>query len=235
MATEKKKSLAPVYVLTGVFLFILCAAVCIAALIVPYEKGKTYLGLAFMDQSKTAPAGGASGLNEGLIIKENPDIDTNPDAQNLSEQGEIIRPVFGEQYAVLRCEAAQIEVPVFWGSTQEMLERGACQSSSSKVLGETGNVVISAHVNTFFANLSKMQPGDEVVLYTEYGVFTYTVREMVKFENTDKQYVSPKKTDQLTLYTCEAQVLGTSTTRVGAVCDLTSRQFRAASGEGAAE
>ncbi len=234
MATEKKKSLAPVYVLTGVFLFILCAAVCIAALIVPYEKGKTYLGLVFMDQSKI-PGGGVAGLNDGLVIKDNTNIDTDPDAQSLSEEGEIIRPVFGEQYAVLRCEAAQIEVPVYWGSTPEMLEHGACQASSSKVLGETGNVVISAHVNTFFANLSDLQPGDEVVLYTEYGVFTYTVREMVRFENTDKQYVSAKKTDQLTLYTCEAQVLGTSTTRVGAVCDLTSKQFHAASGEGAAE
>ena len=97
MATEKKKSLAPVYVLTGVFLFILCAAVCIAALIVPYEKGKTYLGLVFMDQSKI-PGGGVAGLNDGLVIKDNTNIDTDPDAQSLSEEGEIIRPVFGEQY-----------------------------------------------------------------------------------------------------------------------------------------
>lgn len=232
MAENKKRSLAPVYILTGVFLFILCAAVCIAALIVPYEKGKTYLGLAFMDQSKTAPS---SGLNDGLVIKENTNIKTDPVTQELSDEGEIIRPVFGEQYAVLRCEAAQIEVPVYWGSSQELLELGACQSSASKVLGETGNVVISAHVNTFFANLNALQPGDEAVLYTEYGIFTYTVREMVKFEKTDKTYVSPKRSDQLTLYTCEAQVLGTSTTRVAAVCDLKSKQFYTASGEGAAE
>ena len=232
MAEKQKKKSGLVYVLTGVFLFILCAAVCIAALIVPYEKGKTYLGLAFMDQMKTVPG---AALNDGLVIKENTGIDTSPADKSYAEEGEIIRPTFGEQYAVLRCEAAQIEVPVYWGSIPELLERGACQSSSSKVLGETGNVVISAHVDTFFANLSGLQPGDEAVLYTEYGVFTYTVREMVKFENTDKTYVSPKKTDQLTLYTCEAQVLGTSTTRVAAICDLKSKQFYTASGEGAAE
>lgn len=231
MADNQKKSMAPVYILTGVFLFILCAAVCIAALIVPYEKGKTYLGLAFMDQARTAPN---TGLN-GLVIKENPNISTDPADKTYAEEGEIIRPSFGEQYAVLRCEAAKIDVPVYWGSSSELLEHGACQSSSSKVLGETGNAVISAHVNTFFANLSELQPGDEAVLYTEYGIFTYTVREMVKFENTDKTYVSPKRTDQLTLYTCEAQVFGTSTTRVAAICDLKSKQFYKASGEGAAE
>ena len=231
MAEKKKKSRLPVYILTGVCLFILCSAVSIAALIVPYEKAKTYLGIAFMDQAKAAPGTSL----EGLIIKENADINTDPAEKDLTEEGEIIRPAFGEQYAVLRCEAAQIEVPVFWGSDTELLEHGACQSSSSKVLGETGNVVISAHVNTFFANLSQMQPGDTAVLYTQYGVFTYTVRELVKFENTNKHYINPTETDQLTLYTCEAQVLGTSSTRVGVLCDLTSKQFYAASGEGAAE
>lgn len=231
LAEKKTKNPAPVYILTGVCLFVLCAAVCAAALIVPYEKAKTYIGLAFMDQTRNVPG---TGLN-GLIIKESSDIVTDPQQEGLSDEGQIIRPAFGEQYAVLRCEAAQIEVPVFWGSSPELLERGACQSSSSKVLGETGNAVIDAHVNTFFANLSEIQPGDEVVLFTRYGVFTYTARELVTFENTDKRYVLPTEEDQLTLYTCQAQVLGTSTTRIGVLCDLTAKQFYTASGEEAAE
>lgn len=221
----------PVYILTGVFLLVLCAAVSVCALIVPYEKVQTFIGIAFMDQTRNVPG---TGLN-GLVITENSDIITDPQQEALSEEGEVIRPVFGEQYAVLRCEAAQIEVPVYWGSTPELLERGACQSSSSNVIGETGNVVIDAHVNTFFANLGEMQPGDTAVLYTKYGVFTYTVRELVTFENTDKRYVLPTAEDQLTLYTCQAQVLGTSTTRIGVLCDLTDKQFYAASGEEAAE
>ena len=45
------------------------------------------------------------------------------------------------------------------------------------------------------------------------------------FENTDKRYVLPTETEQLTLYTCQAQVLGTSTTRIGVLCDLVSKQF----------
>ena len=230
MANNKKKAF-PVYLVTGLLLLVLCTAVSVAALTVPYERAKTYLNILFMDDKKLTPS---TGVN-GLVIVENEDIPTETQsaaAAELPSEGEIVRPAFGEQYAVLKCEAAGINVPVYWGSSAELLERGACQTTSSVVIGETGNVVIDAHVNTFFADLTKIPPGDEVVLFTEYGIFTYTATEQVKFENTDKRYVNTTDFDRLTLYTCEAQVLGTSTTRVGVLCDLTKKQFyTAAAGE----
>ncbi len=226
MAKTKQKGNALIYVMTGIFMAILCVAVSIALLTVPYEKAQTYLNIIFMNQERFT-------ADQGLVITENENISTDLPSGDMEETGEIIRPSFGEQYAVLRCEAAQIEVPVYWGSSAELLDRGACQSSASTVLGETGNAVIDAHVNTFFANLTQIEPGDEIVLFTEYGVFTYTAREQVTFQNTDKKYILPTENDQLTLYTCEAQVLGTSTTRVGVVCDLKSKLFYP--GEGAAE
>ena len=209
------------YFLTGVFLLLLCTAVSAAALIKPYEKAKTYLNIVFMDSMKIAPSTGL----DGLVIKEN-DIPSGPAAsEQLSDEGEVIRPAFGEQYASLECKERSIQAPVYWGSTTELLDRGACQSTSSKVIGETGNVVIDAHVNTFFANLSQMEIGDTVTLYTTYGIFTYQVTELVTFQNTDKTYVLPTETDRLTLYTCEAQVLGTSSTRVGVLCEPVSKQY----------
>lgn len=236
MAEKKAKRPVMIYSLTGVFLLILCVAVSIAILIVPYEKCKTYLNIVFMDQSmKITPS---AGLN-GLVIKENeiptepipvstenPGSSENPGTvQTYYDQGEIIRPSFGEQYAILNCEDIALSVPVYWGSSPELLELGACQASSSVVLGETGNVVIDAHVNTFFADLSEIQPGATVTLFTTYGIFTYQVTEQIRFENTNKKYVLPTETDRLTLYTCEAQVLGTSSTRTGILCDLVSKQF----------
>ncbi|MDE6087877.1 MAG: class D sortase [Oscillospiraceae bacterium] len=221
------------YVLTALFLLILCVAVSVAVLIVPYEKCKTYLNIVFMDQSmKITPSAGL----DGLVIKENeiptepiPVSTENPEnsgtEQTYYDQGEIVRPSFGEQYAILNCEEIALSVPVYWGSSPELLELGACQASSSVVLGETGNVVIDAHVNTFFADLSEIQPGATVTLFTTYGIFTYQVTEQVQFENTNKKYVLPTETDRLTLYTCEAQVLGTSSNRIGVLCDLVSKQF----------
>ncbi len=221
MEQKKKKSALPVYILTGVFLAVLCTALSAAVLAVPYDKVRSYLNIVFMDQMKLDPSTGTN----GLVIIENEDIPTEKPSEGLADEGDIIRPAFGEQYAVLQCDAISLSVPVYWGSSAELLERGACQSSSSKVIGEVGNVVIDAHVNTFFADLSQMKTGDEVVLYTEYGVFTYQVTEQVTFENTDKTYVLPTEEDRLTLYTCEAQVLGTSSMRLGVLCELVSKAF----------
>ena len=221
MTDKPQKNSLPIYLLTGIFLLILCIAVCIGALIVPYEKAQTYLNIVFMDQDmKITPSSGLL----GLVIKENI-IETASENQQFYENGKIIRPVFGEQYAILNCEDIALSVPVYWGSSPELLERGACQASSSVVLGETGNVVIDAHVNTFFADLDKLQPGNLITLNTNYGIFTYEVSEQIQFLNTNKKYVLPTEDDRLTLYTCEAQVLGTSDNRIGVICTLISKQF----------
>jgi len=227
LADKKQKTALPVWILTGLFLLILCIAVSIALLIRPYEKAQTYLNIVFMDQNmKIAPS---SGL-EGLVIKEN-QIETTPVSdipeaeQKFYDTGEIIRPVFGEQYAVLQCDAISLSVPVYWGSSAELLERGACQASSSVVIGEKGNSVIDAHVNTFFADLNQLENGNLITLYTSYGIFEYQVSEKIQFLNTDKKYVLPTDDDRLTLYTCEAQVLGTSDNRTGVICNLISRKF----------
>ncbi len=235
MADVKKKKGKGIliYILTGVFLLILCTAVSAVALIKPYEKVQTYLNIIFMDDMKIVPSTGL----DGLVIKEN-DIRTEHDSSvQTSDTGEILRPSFGEQYAVLKCDAIGLNVPVYWGSNKELLERGACQATSSKVMGDGGNAVISAHVNTFFKDLEKASVGDTFTLYTNYGYFTYEAAELVTFENTDKTWVVPTEDDRLTLYTCKQQVLGDSTTRVGVVCRLVDQQFytEPATGEEAAE
>ena len=172
---KTKSSFLPVCLATGVLVPLLCIAVCIAACIVPFEKAQTYLNILFMDNMKIIPSTGL----EGLVIVDNADIPTGEDnTRTLSDAGEIVRPSFGEQYAVLTCEAVSMRVPVYWGTGDQLFEKGACQSSSSAVLGETGNAVIDAHVNTFFSSLSEIEPGDEIVLYTSAGELTVRGREL---------------------------------------------------------
>ena len=109
--------------------------------------------------------------------------------------------------------------------TSVLLELGACQTTASAIAGAGGNAVISAHVNTFFNRLDELQTGDTLTLYTNYGRFTYAVQKSIQFENTDKQYILPTNQEQLTLYTCEMQVFGSSTKRIGVVCDCISTEF----------
>lgn len=205
-------------ILAPVLMLVFCGALLVLCGIKPYEKLTTYLNIVFMDTQKIQDP------NAGLIIK---DKNINTDYQgNTSSEGSVIYPSFGEQYAVLKSEAISLNVPVYWGSNATLLKKGACQPSGSSLLGAQGNAVIDAHVNTFFADLAKLKPGDTVEAYTDYGTFIYTVREVVYFDKNDKTYVLPLKTgERLTLYTCVADVLGSSSERVAVLCDVTDKMF----------
>ncbi len=206
------------WLLTPVFLVILSIGIAMLVyLLMPTHRLQNYLNIAFMDNLKVQST--TAGLN---II--NKDIDTNGNKETTTV-GEVLYPHFGEQCATLICEEIDLTVGVYYGTTTELLALGACQSTQNKVIGDTGNVVISAHVNTFFADLSKMKVGDTVTLYTEYGIFTYRAKEAIRFQKTDKSYVTNTSTDKLTLYTCEADILGNSDTRIGMICEPISKLY----------
>ncbi|MBR1592976.1 MAG: class D sortase [Ruminococcus sp.] len=208
-----------IHIITPFILLFLCVGIFIIAMIKPSDKIKVYLNLAFMDDMKSNP------LNDdtGLVIKENDIIEDY--TGETSETGEVIHPSFGEQFAVISCDKADIYAPVYWGSKSELFERGACQASGSVLPGVDGNTVISAHVDTFFANLDKLEIGDTVTIKTNYGEFVYTVRELIEFPASNDKYLSAKNETILTLYTCKRDILGTSDTRIGAVCDITESKF----------
>ncbi|MBQ8688402.1 MAG: class D sortase [Ruminococcus sp.] len=207
-----------VQILLPVLITMLCAGIAILVLMRPYEQLHTYLNIAFMDNMKNPVD-----ENNGLRIVEN-EIDTTYEGETASE-GEAVIPAFGEQYAMLEIEAIDLSVPVYWGSNAQLLERGAVQTTASAVAGAGGNAVIDAHVNTFFRDLNKLETGDTVTLYTQYGRFTYEVNQLIEFKETDKKYVLPTEEEQLTLYTCEMQVFGSSEIRIGAVCKPTEMVY----------
>ena len=132
---------------------------------------------------------------------------------------------YRSQCAVLEAKSIGLYVPVYYGGGSELLEQGACLTTASALLGASGNSVISGHVNTFFHDLSQLQVGDTVTAYTTYGKFTYEVTEQIQFESTSKSYLKQTDDDRLTLYTCEMQLLGSSSKRVGVICKLTDKAF----------
>lgn len=220
--SEKNKKGTPVYIyfLTPFFIFMLCASIGLTFGITPYNKVITYVNLVFSDKMKnTVPA------SESIVVSGEINKFENEGNKTESNIGTVIYPSFGEQYAMLSCASKELYVPVYWGSSSVLLESGACQLTSSSVIGEIGNVVIDAHVNTFFANLDKLEEGDEVVLRTSYGQFTYKVTKQVEFSKTDKKYISRSKDDKLTLYTCVKQILGSSDQRLAVICEPVEKLF----------
>ena len=150
MASSKKTSII-IKIITPIFIFAICAVIVAILAIKPYNKASMYLDIAFMDTLKTQANDGSVA---GLTIKENEIIED--DSLSTSDTGEVIWPAFAEQYAVLKSDALELSIPVYWGISSEILEKGACQQSDSTILGNNGNTVISAHVNTFFSDLGKL-------------------------------------------------------------------------------
>ncbi len=73
--------------------------------------------------------------------------------------------------------------------------------------GEKSNVVLVGHVQSrrdgnVFANLEKLQPGDETLLYTEAEEFRYIVRDSRLVLPTELTVVAPTTEERLTLITC---------------------------------
>ena len=216
---KKKNSLVLIHIATPFIILAMCMGILLIVSIKPSDKLKVYKNLVFMDELKLNPDDEAIGLK----IKDNTIIDDYKGT--TSDKGEFIRPVFGEMYAIIKSDSFDLSVPVYWGSDIELFERGACQATGSVIVGDEGNTVISAHEDTFFSQLSELKKGDTLTVSTNYGEFTYTVRELISFKKDNNKYVNPSKDTRLTLYTCKKDVLGSSDERIGVICDLTEKKF----------
>ncbi|MCM1314018.1 MAG: class D sortase [Alistipes senegalensis] len=214
-----KKSII-LHIITPFIVCLVCVGILVTAMIKPYDKLKVYLNLAFMDDLKITP----DGSTQGLVIREN-EIKEEVSPEAISDTGEVIRPQFAELYAMIKSDAFELDVPVYFGSNAELFERGACQSSGSVLVGEVGNTVISAHEDTFFSELSNLKIGDVITVNTNYGKFTYTVKELIEFDKNNNKYVNPSEETKLTLYTCKKDILGSPDGRTGVICEPTEKNF----------
>ncbi len=86
--------------------------------------------------------------------------------------------------------------------------------STSAEPGWAGNTVMAGHNNLFgavFGDLEKLSGGEEIAVWSEYGVFSYTVSEIMLLEEDGQpyevrmqnaQWINDTPDDRLTLVTC---------------------------------
>ena len=212
---SKKSSRAErtlIFVLTPVLMLIALAAIVAIIGSIPYSKVSATVNMIF-NAGSTHASINAIELNEREPIYD--------------EEGKIVFPYFGEQYATLKADVLG-EVPVFYGSNTQLLRQGACQFTGSVFIGQEGNVVIDAHCNTHFLKLGEMKVGDKVTLTTAYGEFVYEVTSTTTFLNNDNSLISPTSDDILTLYTCkpEGSLLGATNVRYAVICKSMEKNFK---------
>jgi len=88
------------------------------------------------------------------------------------------------------------------GSDSRTLRLAVGHIPGTALPGETGNIGLAAHRDTFFRRLGDIRPGDEVNVVTPEGTFRYTVEGTKVVEPRDVWVLDPTEQPSLTLVTC---------------------------------
>jgi sortase A len=143
---------------------------------------------------------------------------------NWSEIPEHLRPLVqtmaslpvptpSPEHAVrIQIPAIGVDAPVVMGDGEEQLKKGVGQYLLSPNPGQPGNIVLSAHNDIYgqiFRDLDKLQPGDEVILFTSTQAYTYTVQQTQIVEPTQVEVMADTPEPILTLISCYPYMVDT--------------------------
>jgi len=151
-----------------------------------------------------------------------PEGHTPPDAQGNTQPNEaeippnllpIVQslanlpiPTPGPDQAIrIEIPALTLDAPVVQGDGWDELKKGVAQHIGSANPGESGNVVLSAHNDVYgelFRNLDKLQPGDQVILYSALKQFVYVVDRTEIVDPTAVEVMASTGAPSVTLISC---------------------------------
>ena len=103
----------------------------------------------------------------------------------------------------------RVEIPklnlsavVFQGTDASVLDRGVGHLDGSPLPGQTGNVVLAAHRDTFFRSLKDIARGDVISVSTTAGSRNYAVESTEVVAPDETRVLNATNTPTLTLITC---------------------------------
>jgi sortase A len=115
-------------------------------------------------------------------------------------------PTPGPEHAIrIQIPSISVDAPIVQGDGWEQLKKGVGQHIGSSNPGEKGNVVLSAHNDIFgeiFRDLDRLNPGDEIIVYTNQRAHSYFVSDSEVIEPTQVEVMESNPQPTLTLISC---------------------------------
>src|SRR6187399_2240272 len=105
-------------------------------------------------------------------------------------------------FQVLRVPSLKLVVPVFEGTSEENLNRGAGRIEGTAPIGDLGNIGIAAHRDGFFRVLKDIRVGDELLLERLDATDTYRIVATRIVDPSDVSVLSATGAPAVTLVTC---------------------------------
>ncbi len=146
----------------------------------------------------TPPVDGVSKPNEAEIPSH-----LRPMVQSIKDLP--IPPASPEQAIRIQIPALNVDAPIVQGDGWEQLKKGIGQHIGSPNPGETGNMVFSAHNDVYgeiFRYLDQLQPGDEILVFTQQRQYTYIVNGTQIVEPTQVEVMASTNMPTTTLISC---------------------------------
>lgn len=113
-------------------------------------------------------------------------------------------PQYGTKYATIKIPKINVDLPVYFGDSLEILKLGVGHSAGSYFPGEGGSIIYMGHNSkNVFRRFSELQIGNEIKVTTDYGEYTYKIYDMqlVKENEVEKLPIQKEK-EILMVYTC---------------------------------
>lgn len=172
-------------------------------------------GTNLYDQEKTNSAGKSSEKDTG----------ENDSAESIASS-KVNYPSSGDQFGKVVIDKVAIDIPLYYGDSDDILRLGAGQYTGSMIPGDRGTTLIGAHNQPVFGKIYYLQPTDEISIHTHYGEYKYSVTD-TKIANYKDPLINEKLGDRLKhsliLYTCyPLDAIGLTRERVFVFADLVS-------------
>lgn len=124
------------------------------------------------------------------------------DATQIKDYEEALKAEYPPPLGLLIINDLNIEVPIYNGTEEHILDRGAGRIKGMAKMDEDGNLGISAHRDSFFRGLKDIELGDVVLVQSAHGVEKYAVSDVNIVPKEDVSVLAPVEQKTLTLVTC---------------------------------
>ncbi len=154
-----------------------------------------YVGFTLLEARLYQVSAKRSLENQILVEKDQDENHTGPVINNTATKtgdvlGRMDIPRLGMSVAVLQ------------GTSSRVLRLGIEHIAGTPLPGETGNIGIAGHRDTFFRGLKDIRKNDEIQLQAANGLSRYHVDWAKVVANHDQSVLAPSTESALTLVTC---------------------------------
>ena len=123
-------------------------------------------------------------------------------ATRITDYEDSLKVEAAPPLGILTIDTLNIQVPIYNGTDEFILDRGAGRIKGMARMDGNGNLGISGHRDGFFRGLKDIQIGDDILIQTTRGVQKYAVSEINIVPKEDISVLAPTTEKILTLVTC---------------------------------